>query len=44
MGQQLYEAEPIFREEIDRCAELLRPLLGCDLREVIYAAPEHADE
>src|SRR5205085_2636638 len=44
MGQQLYEAEPIFREEIDRCAELLRPLLSCDLREVIYAAPERADE
>ena len=44
MGEQLYETEPTFREEIDRCAELLHPLLGCDLREVIYAAPERADE
>jgi len=44
MGEHLYETEPTFREEIDRGAELLRPLLGCDLREVIYAIPERADE
>ena len=37
MGQDLYRHEPIFREWIDRCAEILRPHLGLDVREVIYS-------
>ncbi len=36
MGLELYQAEPAFRETVDRCAELLRPHLGLDLREVLY--------
>jgi phthiocerol/phenolphthiocerol synthesis type-I polyketide synthase E len=36
MGRGLYEQEPGFRERIDHCAELLLPLLGTDLREVLY--------
>jgi acyl transferase domain-containing protein/acyl carrier protein len=36
MGRGLYETEAVFRGEVDRCAELLRPLLGLDLREVLY--------
>jgi acyl transferase domain-containing protein len=36
MGRGLYEAEPVFRAEVDRCAELLRPSIGRDLREVLY--------
>jgi acyl transferase domain-containing protein len=36
MGRGLYRAEPVFREEIDRCAAVLQPLLGVDLREVLY--------
>lgn len=36
MGAGLYEHEPLFREQVDRCAELLRPQLGLDLRAVIY--------
>jgi acyl transferase domain-containing protein len=35
----LYRLEAVFREEIDRCAELLVPHLGLDLREVIQPAP-----
>ena len=38
MGAGLYEHEPIFRAQVDRCAELLRPHLGLDLRAVIYPA------
>jgi amino acid adenylation domain-containing protein len=36
MGAELYAHEPFFREQIDRCAELLRPHLGLDLRAVLY--------
>ena len=39
MGRDLYESELTFRTEIDRCAELLKPHVGCDIREVIFAAP-----
>jgi acyl transferase domain-containing protein len=35
MGRELYEAEPVFAAEIDRCAEIL----GMDLREVLFAVP-----
>jgi acyl transferase domain-containing protein len=32
----LYDGEPAFRAEVDCCAELLRPHLGLDLREVLH--------
>ncbi|MDX6694481.1 MAG: hypothetical protein QOF02_2084 [Blastocatellia bacterium] len=36
MGLELYRTEPLFREQVDRCAELLKPQLGLDLRSVLY--------
>lgn len=36
MGLELYRSERVFRDEIDRCCQLLKPLLGLDLREIIY--------
>jgi acyl transferase domain-containing protein/acyl carrier protein len=36
MGRELYQSEPTFREQFDRCCEILRPLLGRDLRDVCY--------
>ena len=36
MGRGLYEDEPVFRAEVDRCCELLEPRLGLDLREVLF--------
>ncbi|MDZ7335181.1 MAG: type I polyketide synthase, partial [candidate division KSB1 bacterium] len=36
MGRELYESEPTFREQVDYCSEFLKPLLGLDLRDVIY--------
>jgi acyl transferase domain-containing protein len=42
MGRALYEGEAVFREEVDACAELLRPHLGLDLRELLY--PESGSE
>ncbi|HXO19983.1 MAG TPA: type I polyketide synthase, partial [Thermoanaerobaculia bacterium] len=41
MGADLYRTEPAFREEVDRCAEILLPRLGLDLRQVLY--PEEGD-
>ena len=42
MGRGLYRSEPAFRETVDRCAELLIPHLGFDLRSVLYPADGHA--
>ncbi|MEH2178708.1 beta-ketoacyl synthase N-terminal-like domain-containing protein [Nostoc sp.] len=36
MGSELYQNEPIFREQLDRCCSLFEPLLGLNLKEVIY--------
>ena len=40
MGRELYLTEPAFRKQVDHCSELLKPHLGLDLREVIYAEDE----
>ena len=36
MAYDLYEAWPVFREEVDRCARLLEPHLEVDIRNVLY--------
>ena len=36
MARDLYQHEPLFREQVDHCAELLRPHLGLDLRTILY--------
>jgi acyl transferase domain-containing protein/acyl carrier protein len=44
MARGLYEAEPVFRAEVDRCAAILRPLLGRDVREVLFPGDAPSDE
>ncbi|BCX47077.1 phosphatase:FkbH-like protein [Haloferula helveola] len=44
MTRDLYEAERGYRHDIDTCAEILRPLLGEDLRETLFAADGEAAE
>ncbi|AUT02003.1 beta-ketoacyl synthase [Nostoc sp. CENA543] len=39
MGFNLYSRESVFRQIVDECAEILKPLLGKDLREIIYPVP-----
>ncbi len=41
MGRELYAAFPVFRQEVDRCAGILRPSLGLDIREILY--PKNRD-
>lgn len=36
MGLDLYKAEPVFRQEMDRCFEILKPLMGHDIKEILY--------
>jgi acyl transferase domain-containing protein len=36
MGRELYEKEPVFREEMDRCFEILTPMLGVPIKEILY--------
>ncbi|GAA1297074.1 type I polyketide synthase [Saccharothrix xinjiangensis] len=37
MGRELYGVDGAFRRAVDECAEVLLPVLGLDLREVLHA-------
>lgn len=43
MGADLYRTEPVFREHIDYCAELLINELGLDLRHILYPSTDQAE-
>lgn len=43
MGSTLYRDEIVFRDAVDRCNEILQPLLGRDLREILFAPEDDAD-
>ncbi len=44
MAREVYQIEPVFRETVDHCAELLRPHLGADLRDLLYPVQGASDE
>ncbi len=44
MGRRLYEIEPVFRAELDRCFELVASQTGLDLKGVVFASPGEAEE
>ncbi|GAA6617368.1 hypothetical protein NUACC26_031780 [Scytonema sp. NUACC26] len=39
MGQKLYETQPTFRKVLDRCDEILRPILEKPILSVLYPEP-----
>ena len=43
MGKELYQTQPVFRAVLKQCSQILEPLLGQDLIEVIYGANTEAD-
>jgi amino acid adenylation domain-containing protein len=43
MGRGLYHAEPVYRKQIDECAEILRPLLDIDVRKLLLSTDAQAD-
>jgi amino acid adenylation domain-containing protein len=44
MAREVYQTEPVFRQTVDRCAELLRPHLGDDLRDLLYPRQGASDD
>jgi acyl transferase domain-containing protein/thioesterase domain-containing protein/aryl carrier-like protein len=36
MGLELYNSQPLFRQEMDRCFEILKPQLDYDIKEILY--------
>jgi len=36
MGLDLYKTEPLFRDQMDRCFDILTSIMGYDLREILY--------
>ena len=44
MALELYQGEPVFREQIDLCAAHLRPYLKLDLPDVLYPGQEQTKE
>ncbi|GAK56425.1 JamP protein [Candidatus Vecturithrix granuli] len=44
MGRELYETEEMFRNCVNECSELLEPLLGVDLRTILYPENDHIEE
>jgi iturin family lipopeptide synthetase A len=42
MGRELYEKEPVFRKEMDRCFEILNGPLDYDIKEILYPATRNS--
>ncbi len=43
MARELYETESAFRAIVDRCCEVLKPLLSVDLRDILFPSVERAE-
>lgn len=44
MGSELYHQEPVFKQAVDACAELLMPWLKEDIRSILYAHDTEDDK
>ena len=44
MARELYESIPAFREPVDACADSVKPIIGTDLRSILFAGPEQAED
>ncbi|WP_226889345.1 type I polyketide synthase [Nostoc sp. MG11] len=44
MAREIYQTETVFQEQVDYCSEILKPLLGLDLRHILYPSDEQIDE
>ncbi|HLP45546.1 MAG TPA: SDR family oxidoreductase [Candidatus Kapabacteria bacterium] len=44
MGLELYQNVPLFRDQMDRCFEILKSVIGYDLKEIIYPIAADSDD
>lgn len=44
MARGLYDTEPVFRANVDRCAEILEPILSLDIRGIMFPEESGRDE
>ncbi|MEH1980802.1 MAG: amino acid adenylation domain-containing protein [Nostoc sp.] len=44
MAREIYETQAVFKEQVDYCSEILKPLLGLDLRHILYPNEDKIDE
>jgi acyl transferase domain-containing protein/acyl carrier protein/ubiquinone/menaquinone biosynthesis C-methylase UbiE len=44
MAREIYQTETVFKEQVDYCSEVLKPLLSLDLRHIIYPSESNIDE
>ena len=44
MALSVYKMEPAFRTQVDICAEILKPHLGLNLRDLLYPAAEYREK
>lgn len=44
MGLGLYQSYGVYRETVDRCCEILRPIIGLDLRDILFAEGEGGED
>jgi acyl transferase domain-containing protein len=40
MSKGLYQTQPVFRRELDRCCDLLEPMIQADLRSILFPEKE----
>jgi amino acid adenylation domain-containing protein len=44
MGLSLYNSEPVFKDTVNQCAEILKPHLGKDIRDILYSSTKSEEE
>jgi amino acid adenylation domain-containing protein len=44
MGNSLYATEDLYRQQVDECAEILLPLMGHDIRDILFPADSTTPE
>lgn len=44
MAKELYQTEPVFKAQLDYCADYLQPLLKLDLRDILYPSTLSVEE
>ena len=44
MGRGLYESEKVFRETVEYCSQILHPILGFEIKDIVYPAADQTEQ